>query len=53
MGFAAGVLALLPMTRKGRWLLLGGLILLGVAALAGPSQLRQRLSAWAISAIPR
>jgi O-antigen ligase len=42
MGFAAGVLALLPMTRKGRWLLLGGLILLGVAALAGPSQLRQR-----------
>jgi O-antigen ligase len=42
MGFAAGVLALLPMTRKGRWLLLGGLILLGLAALAGPAQLRQR-----------
>ena len=36
MGFAAGVLALLPMSRKGRWLLVGGLIVLGLAALAGP-----------------
>jgi len=43
MGFAAGVLALLPMTRKGRWLLLGGLIVLGLAALAGHQQLRQRV----------
>jgi O-antigen ligase len=43
MGFAAGVLALLPITRKGRWLLLGGLIVLGLAALAGPQHLRQRL----------
>ncbi|HET9854668.1 MAG TPA: O-antigen ligase family protein [Methylomirabilota bacterium] len=43
MGFAAGVLALLPMTRKGRWLLLGGLIVVGLAALAGPQHLRQRL----------
>ena len=42
MGFAAGVLALLPMTRKGRWLLLGGLIVLALAALAGPQQLRAR-----------
>jgi putative inorganic carbon (HCO3(-)) transporter len=43
MGFAAGVLALLPVTRKGRWLLLGGLIVLGLAALAGPQHLRQRI----------
>lgn len=43
MGFAAGVLALLPMTRKGRWLLLGGLIMLALAALAGPQHLRQRV----------
>jgi O-antigen ligase len=42
LGFAAGVLALLPITRKGRWLLLGGLIVLGLAALAGPKDLRQR-----------
>ena len=42
MGFAAGVLALTPMTRKGRWLLLGGLIVLALAALAGPQHLRQR-----------
>ena len=42
MGFAAGVLALLPGTRKGRWLLLGGLIVLGLAALAGPRHLRER-----------
>jgi len=42
MGFAAGVLALLPTTRKGRWLLVGGLVLLGLTALAGPQHLRQR-----------
>jgi len=42
MGFAAGVLALIPITRKGRWLLLGGLIVLALAALAGPQHLRQR-----------
>ena len=42
MGFAAGVLALLPATRKGRWLLLGGLLVLGLAVLAGPQHLRQR-----------
>ena len=42
IGFAAGVLALLPITRKGRWLLLGGLIVVGLAALAGPQHLRQR-----------
>jgi O-antigen ligase len=43
MGFAAGVVALLPTTRKGRWLLIGGLMVLGLAALAGPQHLRQRL----------
>ena len=43
MGFAAGVLALIPITRKGRWLLLGGLVVLALAALAGPLQLRERL----------
>jgi O-antigen ligase len=42
MGFAAGVLTLLPATRKGRWLLLGGLLVLGLALLAGPQHLRER-----------
>ena len=42
LGFAAGVLTLLPATRKGRWLLLGGLVVLGLAMLAGPQHLRQR-----------
>jgi O-antigen ligase len=42
MGFAAGVLTLLPATRRGRWLLLGGLLVLGLAVLAGPQHLRQR-----------
>jgi O-antigen ligase len=42
MGFAAGVLGVLPATRKGRWLLIGGLFVLALAALAGPAHLRQR-----------
>ena len=42
MGFGAGVLALFPVARKGRWLLLGGLIALGLAVVAGPQPLRQR-----------
>lgn len=42
VGFAAGVLGLLPGTRKGRWLLVGGLVLLGLAALSGPQHLRER-----------
>jgi O-antigen ligase len=42
MGFVVGVLALIPATRKGRWLLLGGLIVLGLTTLAGPQHLRQR-----------
>ena len=42
MGFAVGAGAV-PITRKGRWLLLGGLIVVGLAALAGPQPLRQRV----------
>jgi O-antigen ligase len=42
MGFATGVLALFPASRRGRWLLVGGLVLLGFAVLAGPQHLRQR-----------
>jgi O-antigen ligase len=43
VGFASGVLALLPATRRGRWLLVGGLLVLVMAALLGPAHLRQRL----------
>jgi O-antigen ligase len=42
MGFGAAVLSLLPLTRKGRWLLLAGLVLLAIGALAGPKHLRER-----------
>jgi O-antigen ligase len=44
LGFAAGALALLPSTRRGWWLLLGGLIAVGLLVLAGPPHLRERLS---------
>ena len=43
IGFVVGVLAFLPATRKGRWLLIGGLFVLALAALAGPPHLRLRL----------
>jgi O-antigen ligase len=43
LGFTAGALVLLPKTRRGCWLLLGGLVLLGLVTLAGPQHLRQRL----------
>jgi O-Antigen ligase len=43
LGFVAGIVVVLPMTRKGRWLLLGGLLALGLAILTGPAHLRQRL----------
>jgi O-antigen ligase len=33
MGFGSAVLSLLPLTRKGRWLLLAGLVLLAIGAL--------------------
>jgi O-antigen ligase len=42
MGFGSAVLSLLPLTRKGRWLLLAGLVLLAIGALAGPKHLRER-----------
>jgi hypothetical protein len=43
LGCLAGALVLLPKNRKGCCLLVGGLVLLGVVALAGPQHLRQRL----------
>jgi len=43
LGFAAGVVVFLPMMRKGRWLLLGGLLAVALAVLAGPPHLRQRV----------
>lgn len=42
LGFAAGVVSLLPGTRRGRALLVAGLALLAVAFLVGPSALRER-----------
>ena len=46
-GFASGVLAFLPVVRRGRWLLLGGLLVLAMAALAGPEQLSRRFQSMA------
>jgi O-antigen ligase len=43
LGFVAGVLALSLTVRKGRGLLIGGLVVLAFGALAGPATLRQRL----------
>jgi putative inorganic carbon (hco3(-)) transporter len=43
VGFGCGVLAFLPTTRKGRLLLIGGLLALALGALAGPAHLRQRV----------
>jgi O-antigen ligase len=42
IGFASGVLALWPAIRKRRWLLVVGLLTLGLAVLAGPQHLRER-----------
>jgi O-antigen ligase len=42
VGFVTGVMAFLPATRRGRWVLVGGLVVLALAALAGPPHLRQR-----------
>jgi len=47
VGFASGVLAFLPAARRGRWLLAGGLLLLAIAALAGPAHLSRRLASMA------
>ncbi len=43
LGFAAGVATLLPMTRRGRWLLVVGLVIAGLVVFAGSQTLRQRL----------
>ncbi|MGH7399918.1 MAG: O-antigen ligase family protein, partial [Candidatus Rokuibacteriota bacterium] len=43
LGFAAGVATLLPMTRRGRWLLVAGLVIVGLVVFAGSQTLRQRL----------
>jgi O-antigen ligase len=43
LGFIGGVLSLLPMSRRGRWLLLGGLLLLAAAALLAPYELKHRV----------
>ena len=47
IGFASGVLAFLPASRRGRWLLVGGLVVLAVAALAGPRNLSRRFASMA------
>jgi putative inorganic carbon (HCO3(-)) transporter len=43
LGFAAGVATLLPMTRRGRWLLVAGLVVVGLVVFAGSQTLRQRV----------
>jgi putative inorganic carbon (HCO3(-)) transporter len=47
VGFASGVLALLPVARRARWLLVGGLLVVAVAALAGPAHLSHRFASMA------
>jgi O-antigen ligase len=47
VGFASGVLAFLPVVRRGRWLLAGGLVVLAAAALAGPAHLSHRFASMA------
>jgi O-antigen ligase len=42
IGFAAGVLTVATTVRRGRWLLLAGLLLLAGAALVAPPELRHR-----------
>lgn len=43
LGFAAGALVLLPASRRGRWTLVGGLVVAGLLVLVGPAHLRERL----------
>jgi putative inorganic carbon (hco3(-)) transporter len=43
IGFGVGVLVVVAAVRRGRWLLVGGLVLLIVGGLAAPYQLRQRV----------
>src|SRR5262249_40376013 len=42
LGLGAGVMALFPAMRRGRWLLVGGLVVLAGVALVGPRHLSQR-----------
>ena len=42
IGFASGILALWPAIRRRRWLLVVGLLTLGLAVLGGPQRLRER-----------
>ena len=42
IGFASGVLALWTPIRRGRWLLVTGFLVMGLAVLAGPQHLRER-----------
>jgi len=42
VGCASGMLALLPTTRRMRWVLVLGLLMLAIGAVAGPHHLRQR-----------
>jgi O-antigen ligase len=42
IGFAAGVLTVVTTIRRGRWLLVGGLLVLAGAALLAPPELRHR-----------
>ena len=42
LGFGAGILALAPLIRRGRLVLMVGIVVLAVLALAGPAPLRQR-----------
>jgi hypothetical protein len=44
VGFAAGVLAFVPMARRGRLILAGGLVVLAAAALLGPGPLSRRFA---------
>jgi O-antigen ligase len=43
LGFAAGALAVAALARRGRWLIVGGLVALLGLGLLGPYELRQRL----------
>jgi O-antigen ligase len=47
IGFASGVLTFLPAIRRGRWLLVAGLLALAMAALAGPAHLSHRFASMA------
>ncbi len=47
VGFASGVLAFLPAVPRRRWLLVGGLVVLAIAALAGPAHLSRRVASMA------